>query len=365
MSKSVRGFHNDEVSRKLMQRKMIEEDVICMDGIDVEADMTFDSAFFEFDDETHRPYIAFRDGHISSIKGNLPFDVSQCSFTKKDAPDIELKWNLSNDELKQLIDKGIYGFDKSYKKCKSMFEIPAIFTDVLWSGIPLKADIMAIQSELEDGTKVPIISVKINKPFEQETNSFDSGYENIATCFEQPEFYEEGYVTEKDEYFTLSDNEIIKSVSELDTEKNDNKVRTLTVLTPSEKQEQMIRGELYQQVRENIEAVQSQNQVDEISLVDESLEIEYKEDVVSEKEIDEFEPYTIEELTDLHLVNRKEEEHKVAKAKWAVDAMKKQEREINKETIEKAVAQGEEILRKEEIENKNNDLLGVSNHYNN
>ena len=90
MKKSVRGFCNDEVSRKLMQRHKLIGDVIKMDEVDIEVDVTFDSASIEFEEQTHRPYIAFRDGHITAVTGDFPFDVTKCSFTRKNAPDLEL-----------------------------------------------------------------------------------------------------------------------------------------------------------------------------------------------------------------------------------------------------------------------------------
>lgn len=361
MSKSVRGFHNDEVSRKLKQRQEIQGDVICVKGIEVEADMTFDSASIEYEEETHRPYIFFRDGHITSIKGNLPLDVTHCSFTKKNAPEIELKWDLSNEEIKKLVDKGIYGFDRTYKKMKSMFEIPSIFTEVLWNEIPVKADIMALETRLEDGTHVPIISVSIDKPYEQRMNSFDSGYENIATYFENPEFYDQTYGENKNHYFTLSDDEIIKSATKTEeVNKNDEHiVRTLEVLSPSEQQEKEIRGELHQQVRENIEAVQSQNQVEDIARMDENLEIEEIRTETPETKISEFEPYTKEELEELHIVGRKDEEHRAAEAKLAEIARKKQEEEAKKAVIEKTMAEAEEVDIREKCEDRSSSSYGT------
>lgn len=361
MSKTVRGFHDDEVSRRLLQRQQIEGDITCVENVDIEADMTFDSASLEFEEKTFRPYVSLRDGHITAVNGELPFGVTKCVFSNKSAPDIELKWNLTNDEIKQLIDKGLYGFDKTYKKRKNEFELPAIFTNVQWVGIPLKADVFGIETELEDGTKVPIMSIDINEPYSQETNSIDTGYDNIVVYFDEPQFYEENPVENKNGYFfELNDNEIIKDSEQVDKHE-DNIVHTIEVLSPSEQEEQQIRGELYQQVRENIEAVKSQNKVDDMARIDENLDIEnILESETDEPTVAEFEPYTEAELEDLHIVGRKDEEHKAAKAKLSALMRQEMENAARKAMIEEAMAQGEVALLREEMEKKQDSEIGTN-----
>lgn len=324
MKKSIRGFCNDDVSRKLIQRHKLLGDVIKVEELDVEVDVTFDSASIEFEENTHRPYIFFREGHITAVTGDFPYDVIRCNFTRKNAPDLELQWNLSNEEIKELTDKGLYGYDDSYPKLKSIFEIPDIFTEVLWSKIPVKANVYAFETELDNGAMLPLISIEILNQYDQVTNSRISGYENIASYFARPEFYDERYIDDKNEYFTLSDEEVLGLVDTDSDEKNDNinRVDTIKVLSPSEQQEEAIRGKLRQQIRENIESITSQNMVDDIARIDENLDIDFIKKSDETKVVGEYEPYTADELEALHIVAHKDEIHKAAEAKIAAQAIK-------------------------------------------
>ncbi len=218
MGKVIRAFTgSQEEARMIKQRAAVSSDEIVLKDVPLLANMTFENAYLMYHDENEgdlwgRAYIRFDSGHISSLfakDGNLPFDVQRINFKDNHRPEVSVDWEFTNEELKNLVDKGLYGFDNDidpdypgFKKPKNRIEIPRIFNEVEWTDIPVTCDVTISYDEKK---KIPLASIDVKDQYFIRTNSMVTGYENVEKYFQHASYYEEGFTPVHDDNYISMD----------------------------------------------------------------------------------------------------------------------------------------------------------------
>ena len=311
--KVVRAYTgNDECSRNLRRKEAVGANVEVLKSIPVEACMTFSQATLEFRDDKickGRPYIHLDEGKVTKVYAvgdNLPFGVILAQFPQDGAPLISMDWDLSNEEIGNLVKKGIFGsnFDidpnGNNPKPKDSVKIPPLFTDVEWDRIPVTANVRAMES---DG--VPVLSIDICNPYDLKTNSRVSGYDDISQYFQPQEFYAEGQNYDKSKYFvSLSKEDTIGAevqpvLEELTEEQASNIIRAEKVKSLEEQEEEKLRAMMAHEISMRTELIIDETQVDDSNKLVDSLEAPSSE---AEAETADDEAFSDEMLADMHLI---------------------------------------------------------------
>ena len=180
----------------------------------VDCKMRFDRVLMMYDSENGRPYLQFVEGRIKSavldvseIK-EFDFDHIEISLDELCRPEVNMRWDLNNQELQSLVGKGLFGFDYDFDHADGVnpkplrrgpIPIPEIFTS---NDIDMTVDcdirILAVNDKVS-GKVVPIAGIYPCDAFLMRTNSRVSGYEDISQYFGEPEFLSAGDYSEEKE----------------------------------------------------------------------------------------------------------------------------------------------------------------------
>lgn len=119
--------------------------------------------------EHYRPYLQLS-GEVRSVEGHfLDKDMTLVFPTDRNYPKFDCKYNFTNDELAELVEKGL--FDDG-------FGIPDIFIDNDFE-LPMLCNICSVKSP-----DIPIIFVSIENAYGLETSRAESGY-SLSQYFEK------------------------------------------------------------------------------------------------------------------------------------------------------------------------------------
>ena len=188
----------------------------------------FSRPVFEFDQETHRPRIFFCDGRIRSAELSLrdmkeiDADMAEVQFFDKNGlPPAELRWDLTNEEIQDLVGKGLFGFNydidpnEEYnpKPVDKILPVPRFFTendmDVI---IPCDVSVALMAHQ---GKVLPVVSVFPLDALSLRTNTRLAECDPISEWFDEPRFLEMGdrsrvrdidFSNDKEDFLDLLDN---------------------------------------------------------------------------------------------------------------------------------------------------------------
>ncbi len=229
--------HNSSEDRTMRIEKSLKNSrIVSREDMDARAAVCFDSAKIEFDEDSKRPYIMFRDGEVKRVSGRFPYDIQSVRFRQGKRPPVEIRWELSNEEIIELVGNGLYGYGPNRPKMKDQLHIPDIFTETDFENIPVKVDVFATECVDEEQKQIPVISCFIKNPYGCVTNSEETGYGNIAACFGKAK---QELVLDNDRQIMadIPENELWGYVPELEDEMI---VRPEKVLTREEEAEQQL-----------------------------------------------------------------------------------------------------------------------------
>jgi hypothetical protein len=228
-------------------------------------------------------------------------------------------------------------------------QVPELFTDAEWEGIPIKVDLMA----MSDGN-VPVVGVTVVDQYDLKTNSRIAGYMDIAGYFKAPETYAIGDKSaDKDELFvSLESDKLIgyeqrKAQAEAQQEVVDERANVIEApvgLSQEELAEQQRRSEMQNEIDTLIAAADDARNVDGIS----------GSDIPEAPEVPEMlgedEAYTDAELEELGLVTSpKSEDERRAEQKMRsvrianAQATQAAQQQHNRDIIAETMTEGERV----------------------
>lgn len=185
MENGILAFpHNSSEDRTMRIEKSLKNNrIVSREDMDARVTACFDNVKLEFDEQSKRPYIMFRDGEVKSVSGTFPYGIQKIRFRQGKRPPVEIRWELSNEEIMELVGNGLYGYGPNKPKMKGQLDIPEIFTETDFKDIPVKVDVLATEYVDGDEKQIPVISCSIRKPYGCVTNSEETGYGNITSFF--------------------------------------------------------------------------------------------------------------------------------------------------------------------------------------
>lgn len=313
---SVLAFsQNSNEERTLrIEHSLDNSKVIAKKDMDARINVRFDHVTLEHDENTYRPYIMFRDGEVKGVSAKFPFGVENVRFMMGKRPPVEVRWELSNEEITELVDKGLYGYGPHKPKAKENIQIPDVFTEADFENIPCKVDVYATSYKEDNGKIIPIISCTINEPYECKTNSEDTEYGNIVSYFDKAK---QEFVPHNNLHYAqkMEDYELWG----YEPKEVDNIVRAERILTKEEEEENKLRALLASEVTTRRDEKETSTGIDRI-IIDANVAADIL--VEDEKTVSADEEMSDTELETLHLTE-KDEDKKKAKQKIAEEAMKK------------------------------------------
>ena len=120
--------------------------------------------------EHYRPYLVL-DGEVTGIRGNFPHGVSEVHFADEHrSVKVSYQYHFTNQELASMCEKGL--FDDG-------FTTPDIFCENNGFQLPMRCDCFVVKN-----TKVPLLFVNVQSPFNMEIESKTCGY-TLGDYFEQ------------------------------------------------------------------------------------------------------------------------------------------------------------------------------------
>lgn len=144
--------------------------------------------------EHYRPYLQLN-GEVHRIKGKFLNGVTEMTFPKeKGYPQVDYKYDFTNDELSDLDKKGLHD---------DGFRIPDIFLNNYFE-LPMVCNVCSVK-----GTNVPVMFVSVERPYNMEINNVVSGYD-LASYFEQAKVNEVVPEHEEAVHFDETENMIVE-----------------------------------------------------------------------------------------------------------------------------------------------------------
>ena len=206
MENGILAFpHNSSEDRTMRIEKSLRNNrIVSREDMDARVTACFDNVKLEFDEQSKRPYIMFRDGEVKSVSGDFPYGIQKIRFRQGKRPPVEIRWELSNEEIMELVGNGLYGYGPNKPKMKGQLDIPEIFMETDFKDIPVKADVLATEYVDGDERQIPVISCSIREPYGCVTNSEETGYGNIASFFSKA----------KQELMPENDRQVMKDIPE-------------------------------------------------------------------------------------------------------------------------------------------------------
>lgn len=319
MDNGILAFpHNSSEDRTMrIERSLKNSRIVSKEDIDARVTVCFDNVKLEFDEVSKRPYIMFRDGEVKNVSGRFPYGIQNVRFRQGKRPPVEIRWELTNEEIIELVGNGLYGYGPNRPKMKEQLHIPDIFTETDFENIPVKVDVFATEYVDEDQKQIPIISCSIKEPYGCVTNSEETGYGNIAACFGKA----------KQEFMLDNDRKMVENIPENELwgytpEAEDEMiVRPERVLTREEETEQqlcaMFAAEIAVRRDEHIVSAD----IDRI-MVETGAAVEKLLDEQNKAYIPDNAAMTDKELVELHLTAG-DNDHKKARDKITANAVRK------------------------------------------
>ena len=378
----IRGFGdnngNTEYARELYKReKSGDPNVQVSENVQLLANMAFNSARLEFHNggkKDRRPYL-FLEGKITSVMNpqdeeNLPHNVVQVLFTETNAPLVNVEWDLHNEEIADLVQKGLFGFDYDVNalwnsRPKTEFRVPEVLTQSEFTDVPIRATIRSdiLEQETVDGKKkvVPIVAVSVHDPYHIKTDSKVTGYGSLGQYFDEPQFYPQGYDADHaNKFIQIEDEDVLgpeeltdEDIAELNEGKS-NKVLSPVYDTPEEKAKAEEMGRLIHETTERIEEAEAARSSDAIDALENAIDdgrIQIPKEALAEtydasndeKYItdpdadtatgDDSEAFTEEMLEDMHLVPNDDDRE------WAKAAQITEERKAQAQKTASQISQ--------------------------
>lgn len=210
----VRGFSRDNTGRMLKRGGMdrfgcpgyIQEDTA------VTCNVRFGKVLMRFDESLqNRPYLQFVEGRLKSARVDLsevkevPWDEAETELDERSMPEVNLRWDLNNQEIIGLVQKGLFGFDydidhksglQPKPEKRGPVEIPSQFTSMsIEMDIPCDVRVLAAPWP-EGGQTVPVIGLYPKDALDLRSNTREMGfgrgmdYYFAEPTFLQPEQYE-------------------------------------------------------------------------------------------------------------------------------------------------------------------------------
>lgn len=211
------GFSHDERGRAIA-RSVAAGDLgkrcvgsYQLSGENLNCQVRFDRATVEFDPETHRPFLQFSDGRVKSAQLDLrdvsevEADMADVQFIEGGLVPAELRWDLSNSEIMDLVDKGLFGFDydidpdEEYnpKPIDGKLRVPRYFSENDMD-LMIPCDVSVALMERQ-GRVVPVAAIFPQGAMVLRTNTRVAGCEPMSDWFEEPRFLAVGDYRKDDE----------------------------------------------------------------------------------------------------------------------------------------------------------------------
>lgn len=203
---TVPGRSGDSKMNRELHRKMHEArlkgQIQEYKNMDMLVDVIFDEIAVRHHRTTNRPYLAYSHGaltqaDISGLDG-INCDICRVRFKRSEAPIINFKWELTNEEICQLVLKGYYGFNYQYdpeargdKYRKPVhydgFKLPSSFFENPWLQIKINADVTYLPCEYNNKI-VPLITITTDPHEYIHMTSRKAGYDSPINAIVFPEF---------------------------------------------------------------------------------------------------------------------------------------------------------------------------------
>lgn len=303
-NKVVKGFGGNagsqEVPRHMAIAKQIGHPVSEYTG-PVSADVRFHRMELAYHGEdegpvAHRPYLEF-EGKIRSISAvedaELPGNCRTVLFEEVNAPVIRGRWELSNAEIAELAEKGVFGGNSQVmpsglrpvatdpdnpfveeKAVRSQLQVPSIFTEVQFDGVPVECSIQAMNVNVH-GRDIPVV---VANPVGRTAGSdgiiltsASTGYGDIAQYFGSIELYEHGDPSQRKDYVSMAEDQwirdqeekaIVDAMAKKMAESKDS-IKGPKILTLPEQAEQRELAGLRHEIDDRVEQAETQRMVDE------------------------------------------------------------------------------------------------------
>ncbi len=318
MDNGILAFpHNSSEDRTMRIEKSLKNNrIVSKEDMEACATVCFDNVKLEFDEHSNRPYIMFRDGEVKSISGSFPYGIQNVRFRQGKRPPVEIRWELSNEEIIELIGNGLYGYGPNRPKIKEKLQIPDLFTETDFKNIPVKIDVFAAEYIDEDQKRIPLISCSIKDPYGCVTNSEETNYGNIAAYFGRA----------KQELMPNNDRQVLETIPEnelwghFSEPQEDMVARPERTLTKEEEMEQQLCAMLAAEIATRRDEHIVSADIDRI-IVETGADVENLLDEMNETCADD-EAMTDEELAALHLTAGSDD-HKKARDKITENAIRR------------------------------------------
>lgn len=385
---TVPGRSGDSKMNRELHRKMHEArlkgQIQEYRNMDMLVDVIFEEITVRHHRSTNRPYLAYTRGaltqaDISGLDG-INCDVCRVRFKKSEAPIINFKWELTNEEICQLVLKGYYGFNYQYdpeargdKYRKPVnydgFRLPSSFFDNPWLQIKISADVTYLPCEYNNKI-VPLITITTDPHEYIHMTSRKAGYDSPINAIVFPEFSMDDsnrshdtissyYLPETEllQFDRVADVEAAKVENERKSIEEEEEKRKLEALNRQQMQTQQVekkpeilktREELENDARmarlkgEFTESLIERNVQRSVDIAESVIrsnvdELDAKSNIMREfaaEDENQFRPgqtaMSAEELEDMHLTQRSQSEKDSKRDK--VNAMLRKSRE-NRETV--------------------------------
>lgn len=233
----VWGFSRDERGRAIA-RAVRNQDLgeRCVgsyraEGVPLNCQVRFGRPSFEFDPETKRPYILFADGRVKSVQldlsrvDDIDADEVDVRFLEHSVQPAELRWDLSNAEIQDLVGKGLFGFDYDFdpdedvnpKPVEPKLSMPRFFTENDMD-VEIPCDVH-VAFMAHQGRVVPVAAVFPNGTMSLRTNTRLAECEPISDWFDEPRFLAAGdYSETRDMRFSMDEPEFLNLLDRLEAE---------------------------------------------------------------------------------------------------------------------------------------------------
>lgn len=154
-----------------------EDDKLHFDNVPMEASIDVDNAFIDYrsrHDREHpaKPYLHIQ-GHVNSLNGQMPYGAKEFDFKDDHKPRIDMYYEFNNDQLSNLVSKGLY--DRG-------FAIPEALLDAEMD-IPVSCNFVVVKPDPK-AENLPVYIGEINNRYNINLDLDNSEYD-LADVFEK------------------------------------------------------------------------------------------------------------------------------------------------------------------------------------
>lgn len=196
MSKRIKGINNQAIVGILNQKWNLETQSYKGKAVG-QVVMQTAGLNFHSKKENYRPYL-YLEGLVESLKGDFPEEIGEITFDPTDQPKMIGVYDFSQEELKMLVDKGLYTSD---------FEVPALITDrETFFELDMDVNVSVISGEMLD---TPLVMATVDNCYDLVLNTDNTGYQ-LAQYFEK-----QAEATYKNEYSRVAPETSLENEDEL------------------------------------------------------------------------------------------------------------------------------------------------------